>query len=319
MATRVMLADNKPISDELIQMHLDECGFLWGQPKIDGMRVFVNDDALPTSRSGKEFKHRYLRQWTQAHPSLRGLDGEVVAGHIYTEDTFRDSMSGIRAEEGDPAFTYYMFDYTENDYHKYSYKDRMNYLAAIRSQFGEFQQIEGGFHCRLLVCPTQTLTTLLEVQEFEQKCLADKWEGAMLRRPDRPYKFGRSTNRGGELVKLKRFVDAEAIVVGFEPWYINENEATESALGYTVRSSHKDGKIPIERLGALSVELLSDRSVKFKIGVLAGVTHLDRDRLWADRDAYIGRICKFKHQGYGGGYDAPRAPVFLNWRLDSEF
>lgn len=319
MATRVMLADNKPITDEMIQMHLDECGFLWGQPKIDGMRVFVNDDALPSSRSGKEFKHKYLRQWTQAHPSLRGLDGEVVAGHIYSEDTFRDSMSGIRAQEGDPEFTFYMFDYTGNDYHKYSYKDRMNYLAGIRAQFGEFQQIEGGFHCRLLVCPTQTLTTLLEVQEFEQKCLAEKWEGSMLRRPDRPYKFGRSTNRGGELVKLKRFVDAEAIVIGYEPWDTNENEPTISPLGYQVRSNHQDGKVSLERLGALHVQLLTDQSVVFKIGVMQGVTHAERDRLWTIRDTLIGRICKFKHMGYSGGYEKPRSPVFLNWRLQDEF
>ncbi|WP_416383265.1 hypothetical protein, partial [Parvimonas sp. D4] len=70
----------------------------------------------------------------------------------------------------------------------------------------------------------------------------------------------------------------------------------------------------MERLGALKVELLTDRSVRFSIGVFKGWTHADRDRLWADRDTLIGRILKFKHQGYGGGYDAPRTPVGLGWR-----
>jgi DNA ligase 1 len=141
----------------------------------------------------------------------------------------------------------------------------------------------------------------------------------MLRRPDKPYKFGRSTNRGGELIKLKRYEDAEAVVIGFEPWYENQNEATESELGYQTRSAHQENKVPLDRLGTLKCRLLTDESVEFDIGVMQGVTHAERDRLWTVRESLIGAICKFKHQGYGGGYDKPRTPVFLNWRDRDEF
>lgn len=316
MADRVMLADNRPITDELLQRHFDEVEFLYGQPKIDGMRVYHGQDHIPQSRSGKEWKNKPLRAWCQAHPSMVGIDGEVVPGHIYTEDSFRKGQSETRREEGSREFTFYAFDHT--GFPDSVYEVRLSNVADLLNTFGEYQENDA-YHARLIVCPTVRVTSVLEVRDFEERMIAEGWEGAMLRRPDRAYKFGRSTNLGGELIKLKRYEDAEAIVIGYEPWYQNENEATQSPLGYTVRSAHQDGKIALERLGALHVELATDTSVKFKIGVMQGITHADRDRLWANRDSLIGRICKFKHQGYGGGYDVPRQPVFLNWRSATEF
>src|SRR5690606_28483163 len=55
-----------------------------------------------------------------------------------------------------------------------------------------------------------------DVLDYESTCLARGYEGVMLRDPDGPYKFGRSTLREGTLLKLKRFEDAEAVVIGFE-------------------------------------------------------------------------------------------------------
>lgn len=316
MGTRVMLADNKPITDVLIKKHLDECGFLWGQPKVDGMRVFIGDDLIPRSRSGKEWKNKPMRAWAQAHPSFRGLDGEVVPGHEYREDSFREAMSGTRSADGSREFTFYAFDNTQHA--EEAYDKRLGAVQELIQRFGEYQESES-YHCRLRLCPTHAVHSLDEIHSFEQRMITEGWEGAMFRRPDLPYKFGRSTNLGGQLIKMKRYEDAEAIVVGYEPWFQNENDPTISPLGYQVRSNHQDGKVALERLGALNVELLTDRSVKFSIGVMQGITHSDRDRLWKVRDTLIGRICKFKHQGYGGGYDVPRQPVFLNWRPASEF
>lgn len=316
MSTRVMLADNKVITDAILLRHLAECGFLWMQPKIDGMRTFIGENAVPQTRSGKEWKHKPLRAFAQALPSLRGKDGEVVPGHYFDANAFRDAMSSIRAEDGTREFTFYLFDDVGLD--SYAYEHRFNSIMEWIAKNGEYHEGDG-YHARVLLTETRKVETLEEIRELEEGHIVAGWEGSMLRRPDRRYKFGRSTNLGGELIKMKGFEDAEAIVTGYFAWERNDNAATQSPLGYQVRSSHQDGKVAIERLGGLEVELLTDRSVKFKIGVMRGVTHADRDRLWADRESLIGRICKFKHQGYGGGYDAPRTPVFLNWRSASEF
>lgn len=316
MTIKPMLADNKPWNENIVQAHLDTDGFLFMQPKIDGMRVWVDGGCLPRSRSGKEHKHRALRKFLMDHPSLRGYDGELVTGHEYTEDSFRKSMSGIRAEEGDPSFTFYIFDYIHG---LYDYNERLTMAKEVVERLGELRETNE-YAAKLVVCPTWQVCTLDEIYGHEEALLSAGWEGGILRRNGRGYKYGRSTAREGALLKLKRFTeDAEAIVIGYEPWYVNENEQTSSPLGYSVRSAHQDNLRPIERLGAWVCKLASDPSVEFKVGVLQGVTHADRDRLWADRDAYIGRIFKFKHQGYGGGYDKPRTPVFLNWRPSSEF
>ena len=108
--------------------------------------------------------------------------------------------------------------------------------------------------------------------------------------------------------------DAEARIIGVEPRYHNANEATTSALGYTARSAHKENLVAEECLGAFQVELIGKPDVKFNIGVLKGVTLGDKEKMWQRREELIGHIITFKHQGYGGGYDAPRTPVFYSFR-----
>jgi DNA ligase-1 len=312
---RPMLADNKKISQELIQRHLDEVGFLIMQPKIDGMRALIDADGIPRTRSGKEHKNKYLRRWAFEHPSLRGLDGEVVSGHQMSADSFRDSMSGIRSEEGSPEFTFYAFDWFTDPHADQAYTVRHTAAGAVCSNLGLDQHgREGLYHARLLLCPQREVRSLDEVNAHEEELLAAGWEGAMLRRPDRPYKYNRSTNLGGNLIKLKRFDDDEAVIVGSFAWEQNNNEPTLDARGYTVRSSHQENRQAMDRLGGFNCELLRDRSIKFDIGVFRGWGHSDRERLWVDRDNLVGRVLKFKHQGYGGGYDKPRTPVGLGFR-----
>jgi ATP-dependent DNA ligase len=310
---RPMLADNKKVTPDILQRHLNEVGYLIMQPKIDGMRAMIAEDATARTRSWKLHKNRYLQKWASHHPSLRGLDGEVSSGHAYDKDTFRESMSGIRSEEGSPDFTFFVFDTFSEPYNGLTYEGRRTYAESVVAQLGP-DQIADDYHCKLVMCPQKKVYTLDEINAYEEELLLAGWEGAILRRNDQPYKYNRSTNLGGALIKLKRFDDDEAVITGSYPWEVNDNEATLSALGYTVRSSHKDNKRVIDRLGGVNCHLLRDPSVTFDIGVFRGWSHSDRDRLWSIRDTLPGRILKFKHQGYGGGYDKPRTPVGLGFR-----
>jgi len=319
---RPLLAASKWDEDK-VHRHLREAGFLWMQPKIDGMRALI-DQGVARSRSWKPLGNRHLQQFAQDFgATLQGLDNEVVAGHVYDPNTFRASMSGIRAEEGAQEFTLYILD-------KF---DTPNFAYNVRRAKAEVQLgILGGegvivthpsathsYKAKMVMCPQIQVSTLDQIYAHELELLDAGWEGAILRRNDRGYKYNRATPLGGELLKLKRFETDEAIVEGCEPWQENQNEATESALGYTTRSAHQDGKVEQGRLGALCCRLRSNPSVKFKIGVFLGLTHTDRDTLWTERESLIGRIAEFKHQGYSGGYSAPRTPVFLKWRPASEF
>ena len=105
-------------------------------------------------------------------------------------------------------------------------------------------------------------------------------EGVMLRQPDSPYVAGRSPT----LLKIKRFKDAEARVVGHEPG----------------RGRHKG------RLGALLVEIPS--GVRFAVGT--GLTDGHREMPPA-----IGAVITYRYQELTDA-GVPRFPVFAGVRKD---
>lgn len=144
--------------------------------------------------------------------------------------------------------------------------------------------------------------------EMEQFWLNEGYEGVMGRSMDGTYKYGRSTMKEGILWKLKRFADHEYEVVGFEERMHNANEATINELGYTERSSHKAGMVPMGTLGAL---ILKHSAGDFRCGT--GFTDEQRAHIWANRDALMGRMAKIKHFEIGVK-DLPRFPVFLDFR-----
>lgn len=145
---------------------------------------------------------------------------------------------------------------------------------------------------------------------LEEHYVSLGYEGVMLRHPDGLYKHGRSTAKEGWLLKLKRFEDGEARVVGFTELMHNANEAKLNELGHLERSSHKAGKVGKQTLGALTVKDLKT-GVEFEIGT--GFTASQRQELWNVGDNLLGRVVKYKSQPTGVK-DKPRFPVFLGFR-----
>lgn len=132
----------------------------------------------------------------------------------------------------------------------------------------------------------------------------------MLRHPDGPYKHGRSTAKEGWLLKVKRFEDSEARIIGFSELMHNANEAKRNELGHLERSSKKAGKQGAQVLGSFIVKDLKT-GVEFDIGT--GFTASQRQELWNVGDNLLGRIIKYKSQPTGVK-DKPRFPVFLGFR-----
>lgn len=113
-------------------------------------------------------------------------------------------------------------------------------------------------------------------------------------------------------MKLKRFVDAEAVIVGFEERRHNGNIATTNELGRTQRSSHAGNKIGRGDLGAL---IVTDGGVQFNIGT--GFSDEERADIWNYKVAYLGSLVKYKHFPIGVK-DLPRHPTFLGFRDRSD-
>ena len=267
-------------------------------PKLDGIRC-LKIDGKCVSRNFKPIPNHYLREWIEANfPD--GVDGEL----ILDGGTFQQTTSAVMTEDGTPRdIVYHIFDYvidsdTINGDLGVPYWKRMENLQDIIIKIPKTARV-------LLPREIKNETELIE---YEQKLLAEGYEGVMLRYPHGPYKCGRSTVKEGYLLKLKRFEDAEAVVVGFEERVHNANPETKDVFGHAEHSSHKAGMVPTGMLGAFIVE---KDGLRFKVGT--GYTDGQRKLYWEKRKTYIGDILKFKFQPTGVK-EAPRFPVFLGWR-----
>ena len=280
---KVMLASNAD---------LDKLRFpLLISPKLDGVRAYVKNGVV-WSRSNKPIPNRHVQGTFR---NVENLDGELIVGPATSPTCYRDTVSGVMREEGEPKVRFYLFDRFDNPADPYI----VRYHALSTKGIG----------VRSLILEQIRVVDLDELLRWEEDYVALGYEGLILRDPEAPYKQGRSTVKEGYLLKLKRFVDSEAMVVGFEERMHNGNEAKVNELGRTSRSSHKANKTGRGDLGALVLQ--TPEGVEFSCGT--GFSEKERRDIWQNRDRYLGQFAKYKHFPVGVK-DAPRHPVFLGWR-----
>ena len=258
-------------------------------PKLDGVRAIVRGGVV-LSRSLKPIPNKNVQK---RFSHLEHFDGELIVGASNDPDVLRATTSGVMRVEGEPDVSFHVFDHVENHARLYTVR---------------YDLLEEDTEINVFVVPQHELMNTFELNAFEHEVLAEGYEGVMLRHPDAPYKFGRSTAREGYLLKVKRFHDAEFEIVGFEEEMFNANEATTSELGRTKRSSHKANKIPKGRLGAL---VLKYGDTTFNCGT--GFNDAERERIWAERKSYLGMLAKIKYFAHGIK-DVPKLPSFLGIR-----
>ena len=218
-------------------------------PKLDGIRCLKIDGKV-VSRTFKPIKNDFIRTTLEAIlPD--GADGEIMIG-----TTFQECTSGTMRKAGEPDFSFYMFDYVKDNTKK-PYLERMEDMEEWYDEAGKPERVT-------LWAPT-LIATPSSLTDYEAECLHNGYEGVMVRSPKGPYKCGRGTLNEGYLLKVKRFTDAEAIVVGFEELLHNNNVATKDAFGRTERSSHKENKVGAGVLGKLTVRDL-ETNIEFGVG-----------------------------------------------------
>lgn len=280
---------------------------VWASPKIDGIRcVFFGGVAY--SRSLKPIPNPVVQEFATAYASLlEGLDGELTVGSPTDANCMQNSMA-VMSKSAEPDFTFHVFDWfpDENRAHLYraGYDQRSDVVEARIAEFYERYPVAD-----IRAVPQHLCVCADDLDKLEARFLSDGYEGMMIRTYDGTYKCGRSTEREGGLVKVKRFVDGEAVIVGFEEEMHNTNEARRGATGRTERSTSKAGLHGKGTLGALVVK--DDKGRVFNIGT--GFTAAQRAAYWANHPNLFGKLVKFKHFDHGTK-DAPRHPVFVGFR-----
>jgi DNA ligase-1 len=268
--------------------------------KLDGIRALVRDGVV-LSRSLKPIPNAHVQRLF-GRPELEGFDGELIVGAPHAGDVFRVTTSGVMSEDGEPDVNYYVFDIW--DMPNTPMHDR---AAQIRRRVLD-PSLDGA---RVKLVTQYSVDSLAMVGVRFDSALALGYEGLVLRHPLSLYKYGRSTVKEAGLLKMKPFVDAEAVVVGTIELSHNANEAFTNELGRTARSHAKAGKVPVGALGALVCQ--TPEGVVFEIGT--GFSAEERALYWRNRAnaAVLGRTVKYKSLAIGVK-DKPRSAVFLGFR-----
>jgi DNA ligase-1 len=297
-----------PIAKPMLAEHLPSGALpafpVAATPKVDGIRALKVDGAL-LSRSFKPIPNKHIRALLgRVLPD--GVDGEIMYGATFQECTSA-VMKSKGYESATGQFTFYWFDYVREGADE-PYAQRMSHVESyMEANAGALAAVADSV--RVVPLLPERVTCKEQLDAYEARCLADGFEGVMIRKPDGRYKFGRSTVREGLLLKIKRFRDAEAVVIGAEELLHNDNAQQADAFGNMKRSTHRDNKRSSGKLGALCVE--SADGVRFRVGT--GFTDAQRVQFWEERESLLGALVKYKFLDVGVK-EAPRHPVFLGFR-----
>jgi DNA ligase-1 len=261
------------------------------QPKLDGIRCLIVD-GIAVSRNLKPIPNKYIQERLKGLSG--GLDGELM---VHKKD-FNGTQSAVMSEEGEPDFCYYIFDWVDSPNFKTRIQDIEKFL--LRN------------HQPIKVVSTIEVKTVDALRVFENAAIVDGYEGIIIRSPDSPYKYGRSTVKEGYLLKYKRFKDSEGYIIGFEELNKNTNEKTKDALGHSKRSSHKVGYIPAATLGAI---IIHDPVLNIEVTIGTGFDKELRDDIWNNQRTYIGNTVTYGYQELSAK-GQPRFPSFRGFRPD---
>ena len=274
------------------------------QPKLDGVRAIVQDGVV-YSRSLKRIPNAEVQAVLGSTGEYDGLDGELIVGDPTADDCYRQTSSFVMSESKTGAdWTFYVFDSV--DMGQVPYSERRTRLLNIASTFNPDDSV--------VLVPEVHASNEGELERMEATLIDQGHEGVILRTLNGVYKHGRS-GKTGPLLKVKRFVDFECVVLDSYEEQHNGNVGFTNELGRTARSTAKAGKVGKGTLGGLIVSPLDDSvsnpSVTFRVGT--GFDAATRAALWAERDTLPGRTAKIKSFPVGVK-DKPRHPVWLGWR-----
>jgi DNA ligase-1 len=302
----------KPEKNQVLEVELAKLR-VWPRlvsRKLDGIRATVQGGRL-RSRTLKDIPNVQVQEMFKGLPD--GLDGELIYGPANAPDVFNKTTSIVMSRDKDATgIAYHTFDF--NDPAVPFFNPR-----PFEQRYRELQRT-----VESLDAPLSGVTLLVEhfrvydlaaVLAYEEKWVVNEgYEGVMLRSLEGRYKEGRSTFNEGYLLKVKRFTDAEAVIIGSYEMMHNDNAAQLNELGRTKRSTMQENLRAAGVLGGFHVKDV-ETGVEFDVG--SGFDAEQKKNFWADRNNLLGRFIKYKSLKVGA-IDKPRHPIFLGFRSEED-
>ena len=347
LKVRKLTKEFKPLLAVDATEHLDNVKFpKLASTKFDGIRCVFHPEKGMISRSFKKIQNLQLQfkfEQMQEHAEMTNIifDGELYSHDLNFQEIMRTCMTqdfwttkGSRRIMEEKGFTDFL------DYKKYVSKliDSISFYCfdcvgmlsdSHKAPFVNRQMTIKDIDLPFVIPVEQwEVHSADEVRDAFKKALDKGFEGLILRDPNGPYKFGRSTLKEEYLLKCKPFesFDGQVIEV-IQATEVDPNaEKTVNELGRSVTSKKKDDRIPIEKASAFKVRYIEDvtdlqgvpqEQYGHELKVSLAMTDVEKEEVWKNRDSYIGKWIEYKGMVVGAK-DVPRHAVMLRFREAKE-
>jgi len=273
------------------------------EPKLDGVRVLAVVQGMNVSlmsRNGKEFTNfpaiakAILLHRAAFQRGLHQLGGRFVLDGEVTGESFQKLMKQAhrKSDVETEGMVYNIFDIIPLDDFQRGYWNAQQY-----KRFDILEQARGALPDNSYLKIVSGLEVDLDtaeghdvMQRYAQDCVAEGFEGIMIKSMDAPYVCKRSDY----WMKWKPVISVDLNIVGFE-------EGTGRNAG---------------RLGAIICEGVdNERNIRVNVG--SGFSDTDRDEYWTGRDDLLGHLVEVQAdavtQNQDGSYSL-RFPRFLRFR-----
>ena len=269
----------KPMLAQSYDKHKKKLAYpCYAQPKLDGVRCLARrqgDVVTLYSRKGK-----VLDLVPHINKALLEVleDGQCADGELYTHGwDFQKIISAIKkTNKNTPGIEYHIYDLPDMNDRSKPFVERFN--SDARSK------IFKASHC-LVTVHTPIIRTEEFLMSYEDACCKEGYEGIMARNADSLYLFG---YRSVDLLKVKRFLDAEYKVVGF-----TDGTAVEKGCLIFICETEEGRNFRVRPTGS----------------------HEERKSMFANGESYIGKMLTVKFQELSND-KVPRFPVGLHIRED---
>lgn len=266
---------------------------LWLSPKLNGIRAVWDGKTLKTRTGIELVSVPHIVEELKKHFDGTPLDGEIYKHGMRFQDITEITGTSVNVDKS--QLEYWLYDIPVP-----------NVSFDVRHEM-MLQYIGISKYIKVL---EQKRVTVFEFMQMEEKNIyASEYEGTMIR-TNADYQNCRTF----DLMKLKDFIDAEAVVIGVTQKFLYEKIVTQERVkGSRKKASggwSKNGKaLPQEAVGALRCRLPS--GVEFKIGT--GFDHKLAKEWW--KNPPIGKVVNFQYQELSKA-GVPIVPSFEGFRYD---
>ena len=250
----------------------------YAQPKLDGIRCLARrqgDVVTLYSRKGK-----VLDLVPHINEALLEVlnDGQCADGELYTHGwDFQKIISAIKkTNENTPGIQYHIYDLPDMQDRSMPFVKRYNSFARGR--------ISAAADC-LVSVDTPLIRTEEALMSYEDRCHDEGYEGIMARNIQSEYLFG---YRSKDLLKVKRFLDAEYKIVDF-----THGTSIELECCIFICETPEGERFNVRPVG----------------------THEERKAMYKNGASYVGKLLTVKYQELSND-NVPRFPVGLHIRED---